>query len=202
MSWASEKARLRQEGRWEEYKQVARAAVDKYGELTEAAMWELLKGQWEPLSRQEKIERHRESQGVSTVFGGRETVNGHKQGAPKPPLGKRGAVDKVTREQKIGLVEAGHWDENYPERDAIRWVLDHLSIDDMRPDDAPCAFAWTQYAHFSTTAKLRGEYMTVFGSKFVPTRSQLEGEGKYKDDGRPLEELISEHLNLLGEEEE
>jgi len=202
MSWKSERERLKDEGRWEEYKRVAREAVDKYGELAEGAMWELLKSQFEPLSRQEKIERRREAEGIGSVFGNRETVNGHKQAPPKPPPEKKGAIAKVSREQKIGLVEAGHWDENYPERDAIRWVLDHLSIEEMRPEDAPCAFAWTQYAHFSSTHKLRGEYLTLFGSKFVPTRSQLEGEGKYKDDGRPLEDLISEHLNLLGEGEE
>lgn len=119
---------------------------------------------------------------------------------PNVGAGRSGKREAVTREQYRKLIADGVWRENVPERDAIKWVLEHLTVQDMRPEDAPCGLAWSQYAFFSRNEGRQADYFKDFGSKFIPTRSQLEVEGKFTDSGEELEGFIEEQILAFGRE--
>tara|TARA_R100001530_G_scaffold105173_1_gene73361 strand:- start:168 stop:788 length:621 start_codon:yes stop_codon:yes gene_type:complete len=97
----------------------------------------------------------------------------------------------VTRERAKELVRDGDW-KDVPVRESVEWVLAHLLIPGMQPEDAPSALAWNQWLFFSRDEGRQADYFKDYGSKFIPTRSQLEVEGRFEDRGESQADFIRE----------
>lgn len=73
-------------------------------------------------------------------------------------------------------------------RRSVEWVLDNLGRRGVDPEECPSWSAWQMLQDYGGTETLRREFMSQFGSKLLPTRSQIELEGKMSDNGRDLQD--------------
>lgn len=82
-------------------------------------------------------------------------------------------------------------------RKSVEWVLENLGRRNVSPREAPGWSAWQMLEDYGKTPTDRREFRSVFGSKLLPTRSQIELEGKMTDDGRELQERTLALLDSL-----
>lgn len=88
-------------------------------------------------------------------------------------------------------------------REVVEWVAQALA----RPGEvslrqAPCAEAWGLYKWASSDESHESEFWKGMYSKLLPTRSQVEVENTYRDDGRRKLEILDRVLRSLDEAED
>lgn len=72
---------------------------------------------------------------------------------------------------------------------SIRWVAEHLYIQDVAAENCPSMATWSLYQY----AKVAGNVAAFFDkiwTKTLPSRADLERMEKFKDDGRKTLDLI------------
>jgi len=80
-------------------------------------------------------------------------------------------------------------------RKAVEWVFEHLGIDDMKPEDAPTAGAWSMFETYNQNDSRKIEFYSTFASKLLPTRSQLDIEDSRKGKTKDVDEWIDQNLD-------
>jgi len=82
-------------------------------------------------------------------------------------------------------------------RDELDWVAANVCIIDVRPEDAPSATAWGMLAWARQNWTNWTEFYKSFMSRLMPTRSQVDREDDFSDDGRNVERTIESVLGSL-----
>jgi hypothetical protein len=77
-------------------------------------------------------------------------------------------------------------------RAVVQWVFDHIDIEDVKPEDAPSAGAWSFLQRVRTYPDLLKEFYRTIWAKMLPTRSEIEAREKFEDDGREQLHLIDQ----------
>lgn len=76
-------------------------------------------------------------------------------------------------------------------REVAEWVFDNIDMKDVQASDAPSAGAWSLLRWVQKNkASNQSEFYRTFSAKLLPSRQQLEVEGRFVDDGRKLDGYI------------
>jgi len=81
-------------------------------------------------------------------------------------------------------------------RAAVEWVFENLGLDDVQPEDAPSAGAWSMFEVYRVTNERKLEFYTQFAAKLLPTRSQLDIDDARKGDGKDIDRWIEDNLQV------
>lgn len=82
--------------------------------------------------------------------------------------------------------------------ECVSWVAKHMMVKDVSPKDAPSSEAWSMLCWAKRNNQNEAQFWGQIYTKLLPSRSQLEAEDRYKDDGRKVLDII-ENLKLEGE---
>jgi len=107
---------------------------------------------------------------------------------PRADLNKRGLRLSQFRGKKRGN-----------SREIVEWIFDHIDVVDVTPDMAPSPGAWSLLMRLRTSAELLREFYRTVWTKLLPSRTQIESEERFRDDGREIFELITRNLVALEE---
>ena len=72
-------------------------------------------------------------------------------------------------------------------REVVQWVFDHMDISDVSVGSCPSSGAWSLLSACRSSKDLKREFYRQIWPKLLPTKSHLEMEARYRDDGRQLE---------------
>ena len=72
-------------------------------------------------------------------------------------------------------------------REVVQWVFDHMDISDVGVGSCPSSGAWSLLSACRSSNDLKREFYRQIWPKLLPTKSHLEMEARYRDDGRQLE---------------
>lgn len=75
-------------------------------------------------------------------------------------------------------------------REAAIWVFNTMDVD-VQPDDAPTTGAWSLRSWARSHAANTSEFYRSMVSKLLPSRSELNIENRFRDDGGKLENTIA-----------
>lgn len=110
-----------------------------------------------------------------------------KAGKEKPkPLGRPPALAIPRSHLGVRITKTTFAGKKASERDCVRWVLDNFLVEDVTPEDAPSAFAWTYLclARDRERPKVSENLFSDTIERLLPTKTQLETSEKFVDDGR------------------
>ncbi len=85
-------------------------------------------------------------------------------------------------------------------RDAVVWTFNTLDVD-VQPEDAPTTGAWSLRRWVLSQSANMTEFYKSMASKLLPSRSELNIEDRFRDDGSKLTQTI-ERLLAAREEAE
>lgn len=77
-------------------------------------------------------------------------------------------------------------------RTAIEWVASVLNLKGVKAKDAPSAMAWNLYQHFNQNTSAQADFWRAIWPKVVPSKSELDKQEQFRDDGREVLKLIDE----------
>lgn len=75
-------------------------------------------------------------------------------------------------------------------RKVVQWVFNSIDLDDLKPEDAPSAGAWSLLMRLRRYPDLLKEFYRTIWSKMLPTRSEIERTERFEDDGREQLDII------------
>lgn len=104
-------------------------------------------------------------------------------------------IDELESENPIKMVRKKVF-EGKPvpkHQEIVEWVFNNVSVQDIKPSDAPCAGAWQWLADCRASSKERASLRQIW-SKLLPTKQQIE-QGAFSDDGREQFDLLDRVLN-------
>lgn len=78
----------------------------------------------------------------------------------------------------------------------VQWVFDHIDVDEATPDMAPSPGAWSLLVEVRANKSLKADFYKTIWAKTLPSRSQLEIQEAFKDDGRRQIALIDQIRGL------
>jgi len=90
-----------------------------------------------------------------------------------------------------GVVESGVFTEtgaSTPE--CVSWVAKHMMVKDVLPEQAPSSEAWSMLCWARRNNQNEAQFWGQIYTKLLPSKSQLEAEQRYKDDGRKVLSVI------------
>ena len=74
--------------------------------------------------------------------------------------------------------------------ECVAWVAKHMMLKDVRPEQAPSSEAWSMLCWARRNNQNEAQFWGQIYTKLLPSRSQLDAEQKFKDDGRRVLGLI------------
>lgn len=86
-------------------------------------------------------------------------------------------------------------------REAVEWAFENIDVQDVGPLDAPSPGAWSllRWVRRAPAAN-QGAFYTTFVRPLLPTKSQLDMEDPFADDGRSvlstIERLLAQHTSV------
>ena len=104
------------------------------------------------------------------------------------PLADAGPRDDSSDSAVCADVFAGR--ANVSARKVVQWVFNHIDVEDIGPEDAPSAGAWSLLARLRKYPDLLKEFYRTIWAKMLPTRSEIEAREKFEDDGREQLDII------------
>ena len=90
-----------------------------------------------------------------------------------------------------GIVEGVVFEEtgaSTPE--CVAWVAKHIMVKDVEPQQAPSSEAWSMLCWARRNNQNEAQFWGQIYTKLLPSRSQLDAEQRYKDDGRKVLSII------------
>ena len=90
-----------------------------------------------------------------------------------------------------GEVESGLFREtgaSTPE--CVAWVAKHMMLKGVKPEQAPSSEAWSMLCWARRNNQNEAQFWGQIYTKLLPSRSQLDQEQRYKDDGRKVLSVI------------
>lgn len=79
-------------------------------------------------------------------------------------------------------------------RKAVEWVFTALGRAEVKKLDAPDPGAWALLEWVKESSANRASFYSTFASKLLPTRTQIDVEGKREDDGGDIATSILEKI--------
>lgn len=75
---------------------------------------------------------------------------------------------------------------------AVRWVMNHLCVQrhKIKKKGCPSPMAWAMLCLYQRSQETMRDFIQTFGTRLMPTRSQLEREEGFRDDGIDPRETI------------
>jgi len=73
---------------------------------------------------------------------------------------------------------------------SVIWVAKHIAVDDAVAEEAPSSEAWGMLIWAQRTGHNEREFWTSIYPKLLPTRTQLDAEARFTDDGRAIISII------------
>lgn len=84
-------------------------------------------------------------------------------------------------------------------RDAVEWAFDYVDIIDVAPKDAPSPGAWSFLMWVRQNVATRAQFYKTNVTRLMPTRSTLDKETAFSDDGKAIRADIDLLLRQAGE---
>jgi len=84
-------------------------------------------------------------------------------------------------------------------REVVMWVFNHAPVADVTVKDAPSPGAWDMLTWVRTGRENRTEFYRSFLSKLMPTRTQLDKDAEFDDDGGRVLKDIDKKLREIAE---
>jgi|TARA_R110000787_G_scaffold27884_3_gene76635 hypothetical protein len=74
--------------------------------------------------------------------------------------------------------------------ECVSWVAKNIMLKDAKPSDAPSSEAWSMLCWARRNNQNEAQFWGTIYTKLLPSRSQLDAEQKYRDDGRAVLAVI------------
>ena len=71
-------------------------------------------------------------------------------------------------------------------RSVVQWVFDNMDLSDVSVSDCPSAGAWSLLMACRVSRDLKREFYRGIWPKLLPSRSHMEMEARFRDDGRQI----------------
>ena len=72
----------------------------------------------------------------------------------------------------------------------VSWVAKHMMVKGVNPTDAPSSEAWAMLCWAKRNNQNEAQFWGQIYTKLLPSRSQLDAEDRYRDDGRKVLDII------------
>lgn len=94
----------------------------------------------------------------------------------------------------LGLEDEGDASGTCPIPEAVNWVADSIERSGVTADDAPSATAWMLLKWCKASEANKRDFITGIWAKLIPSKSELENQSRYRDDGSTQIELAERIL--------
>ncbi len=74
--------------------------------------------------------------------------------------------------------------------ECVSWVAKQIMVKDVEPHQAPSSEAWSMLCWARRNNQNEAQFWGQIYTKLLPSRSQLDAEQRYKDDGRKVLSII------------
>jgi hypothetical protein len=74
--------------------------------------------------------------------------------------------------------------------ECVSWVAKNIMLKDAKASDAPSSEAWSMLCWARRNNQNEAQFWGTIYTKLLPSRSQLDAEQKYRDDGRAVLSVI------------
>jgi len=78
----------------------------------------------------------------------------------------------------------------------VEWVASNMQVEDVSPSDAPSSEAWGMLVWARRSPMNESQFWGTIYAKLLPSRSQMEAEQRYADDGVRVEETAARLLRM------
>ena len=78
----------------------------------------------------------------------------------------------------------------------VEWVASNMQVEDVSPSDAPSSEAWGMLVWARRSPMNESQFWGTIYAKLLPSRSQMESEQRYADDGARIEETAARLLRM------
>ena len=78
----------------------------------------------------------------------------------------------------------------------VEWVASNMQVEDVSPADAPSSEAWGMLVWARRSPVNESQFWGSIYAKLLPSRSQIDGDQKYAEDGVKVEEMAERLLRL------
>lgn len=78
----------------------------------------------------------------------------------------------------------------------VEWVASNMQVEDVSPADAPSSEAWGMLVWARRSPVNESQFWGSIYAKLLPSRSQIDGDQKYAEDGGKVEEMAERLLRL------
>lgn len=78
----------------------------------------------------------------------------------------------------------------------VEWVASNMQVEDVSPADAPSSEAWGMLVWARRSPMNESQFWGTIYAKLLPSRSQMESEQRYADDGVRVEETAERLLRM------
>jgi hypothetical protein len=104
-----------------------------------------------------------------------------------------GVVDDVV---VVGGTKAVFGGKRVPTVKVVEWVASNMQVSDVGPGDAPSSEAWGMLLWARRSPMNESQFWGTIYAKLLPSRSQIESEQRYTEDGSKVEEMASRLLAI------
>jgi hypothetical protein len=120
---------------------------------------------------------------------------------PVRPSEKKKKVGSVTRRpmRKHDVSKETFDEKSCSTPRTVEWVAANIRVSDVEASDAPSSEAWSMLCWVKASPQAESQFWGQIYTKLLPSRQQLEQDGKMQDDGRVVLGLIS-RLQQIKEE--
>lgn len=118
------------------------------------------------------------------------------------PRGRSEEKDQVVEEEEVGEVvgaggtKAVFGGKRVPTVKVVEWVASNMQVEDVGPGDAPSSEAWGMLLWARRSPMNESQFWGTIYAKLLPSRSQIEAEQRYTEDGSRVEEMASRLLAI------
>lgn len=208
------RTRLKREGRWRQFvnyrtelktsgytaSAAHRAAATAFPPLVEGATGPVIKGDPPP----PRIDNDGDDDGGGTpapmlgelesdIQAGREIVERMAGERPLPGSGHEGGRQGAGAVRScIPLFPRGEFGGDgkpVSPRQAVEWAFENLCVDDVKPGDAPSPGAWALLIGARQSGLSLKQFFDTW-AKLLPTKTQIEQQDRFTDDGSVVLDLI------------
>jgi hypothetical protein len=78
----------------------------------------------------------------------------------------------------------------------VEWVASNMQVEDVSPRDAPSSEAWGMLVWARRSPVNESQFWGSIYAKLLPSRSQIDGDQKYSEDGVKVEDLAARLLRM------
>ena len=107
-----------------------------------------------------------------------------------PPLANGEIVAPEAEEESSRVSKTMFLGKTCSTQQSVIWVAKHIAVEDAIASEAPSSEAWGMLIWAQRTGHNEREFWTSIYPKLLPTRTQLDAEARFSDDGRAIISII------------